>query len=142
MSFIDPDQFEKDVKFSPVDLDSAMIQQASFAAHYGVLAAKASQAAGKEKIRLQTAEAKAYKDIRDAAANEKVKMTEAQISAEVSVTPMVLNAKLKYNDALYQAELGRVASEAFRQRRDMLVQVGKDARDERQGELLVRKAAG
>jgi len=136
--FIDPAQFKQDVEYSPADLDTAMVEQASLSAFYGAASAESSRQAGIMKIRLGVVEAKVYKEIRDAANDEKRKMTEAQIKAEVETDPRVIKAKSDYINATYYADLGKSAVESFKQRRDMLIQLGSSAREERKGELFIK----
>lgn len=132
---ISPEQLDIDLQYSLANLADAMYRQDKFAAHYGVLAAKTQREVGIAKIRLQTTEAKVYKDIRERLAEEKMKATEAQVNAEVSVDKRIIDAKRQMNDANYYAELGRVCVEAFRQRRDMLTQISKHDLIDRQGEM-------
>lgn len=132
---IDPEQLTMDLQYSLANITDAMYRQDKFAAHYGVLAAKAQREVGIAKIRQQTTEAKVYKDLRQKFADENKKPTEAQLKAEVEVDKRTIDVKRQMNDATYYAELGRVCVESFRQRRDMLTQISKHDLEDRKGEM-------
>lgn len=134
-NYIDRDRLQRDVTFSENELDNAMTEQAGFAAYYGACAARASQQVGLMKVRLQTIEAKVYKEVRDLAARNNDKVTEAQLRMAVVADPRIVQAEAALVKAQYQADLGKVAFESFKQRRDMLVQISKTRLEDRKGEL-------
>lgn len=139
-SYIDPDQLRADVAFSENNLDDAMIQQAGMSAHYGALAAKAQQQTSLLKVRLSTLEAKVYKELRDKFAAEGQKTTEAQLKMEVAADRRILQAEAALINSQYQADIGKSAFEAFKQRRDMLVQISKNRLEEFRGDLRMQTA--
>ena len=135
--FVDADQLKKDMTFSPVDLTSAMMEQSSLFAHYGVLAAKASRQVDDIKLLLETIEAKVYRKLRDEAADEGKKTTEAQLEKSVATHDQVLSYRRALNEAKQGEAIAKTAVEAFRHRRDMLVQQGLISREEMKGELSI-----
>lgn len=135
--FIDEDELAGDVEINEADLDSGMIKQASLATHYGVQASKANRQVSLMKTRLEVVEAQTYRRLREEAADRGEKVTEAQLKMLVQSEPAVVRAQRDVIDAQYTADVGKTAFEAFRQRRDMLIQLGVQAREERKGELSI-----
>ena len=143
IDFIDAKQLRRDLGFSPRDLDTAQMEQASLFAHYGELAAKASHQTDVAELLLESTEAAVYKLLRDKAVADKEKVTEAQLEKLVARHTRVVAMKKALNEAKRVEAMGKVAMEGFRQRRDMLMQQGATQREERKGELvtMARSAA-
>ena len=135
--FIDTSQMRRDLSFSPADLTNAMMEQAALFAHYGVLAAQASRQVDVLKLLLEQAEAAVYRKLRDEAAVNSEKVTEAQLEKLVSRHQKVISLKRALNEARQIESVGKTAVEAFRHRRDMLVQHGLISREEMKGELAI-----
>lgn len=136
--FVDPAQLKQDLAFSNNDLTSAMMQQASLFSHYGVLAAQASRQVDVVKLLLENTEAAVYKMLRDQAAVAGDKVTEAQLEKSVSRHDRVIAMKKSLNEAKRVEGITKTAVEAFRHRRDMLVQMGLISREEMKGELSIK----
>lgn len=136
--FIEPQDLKRDVAFSTNDLTSAMMSQASMFSHYGVLAANASRQVDTVKLLLENTEAAVYKMLRDQAATNGEKVTEAQLEKLVTRHPRVIAMKKSLNEAKRVEANAKIAVEAFRHRRDMLVQMGLISREEMKGELSIR----
>jgi len=155
-TLIDPIQLKKNLAFTTADLGTAMMQQASLYSHYGVLAAKAAFQTDKLELSLEIAESKVDRQLRDqtltaakaelalahAAGDAKAKLekalTEAQLAKLIAAHPTVIALKKALNEAR-QIEAGAKTSlEAFRQKRDMLVQMGAQGREEMKGDLSIR----
>lgn len=136
--FVDAAQAKKDLAFSENDLTSAMMQQASMFAHYGVLFASASKQADTVKMLLESTEAAIYNQLRHDALVSGDKMTENQLDKAVARHPRVSAMKQSLNEARRVESVAKMAVEAFRHRRDMLVQMGLLSRDERKGELYLK----
>ena len=134
---VDPEQLKRDMTFSPTDLTSAMMEQAALFAHYGVLAAKASRQVDDIKMLLENVEAKVYRKVRDEATAEGVKLTEAQVDKQVVTHEQVISFRKALNEAKQIEAIAKTAVEAFRHRRDMLVQQGLISREEMKGELSI-----
>lgn len=134
---IDTEQLNRDMTFSPTNLTDAMMAQAALFAHYGVLAAKASRQVDDVKLLLENVEAKVYRKIRDEAASSGTKMTEAQLEKAVAINEHVIAFRKALNEAKQIEAISKTAVEAFRHRRDMLVQQGLISREEMKGELSI-----
>ena len=135
--FIDAVTMKRDLSYSPVDLTNAMTDQASLFAHYGVLAANASHQTNVVSMLLESTEAAIYKLLRDAAAAAGEKVTEAQLEKTMARHPRVIDMKKALNAAKRVEATCKIATEAFRHRRDMLVQQGSTSREEMKGELSI-----
>ena len=137
--FVDKEQMAADLAFSPIDLTSAMTQQASMFAHYGILLSQASRQVDNMKMLLETTESKVYRKLRDAAAEEGTKITEAQLDKSVQVEAHVIAFKRALNEAKQIESVAKIAVEAFRHRRDMLVQQGFLHAQEMKGEVSIAR---
>jgi hypothetical protein len=143
VSFIDPHQLKKDLAYSMANLSDAMSQQASLFAHYGGLAAKSSRQADQLDLYVDTTEAAVYRMLKDGivAAGEKVVV--ADLDRQVKRHPRVIKARQAHNKAKQIESMAKTAVEAFRHRRDMLIQQGLISREEMKGELsIVAKREG
>lgn len=78
--------------------------------------------------------------IREEALEEKKKITEGAISSQIKGDERHIDLTRRYLEARNIAELSKDVTEAFRHRRDMLVQFGADVRQERNGELRMRSS--
>jgi hypothetical protein len=135
--YIDLAQMKTDLSFSTNNLSDAMMAQAALFAHYGVLASKASKQVDSIKMVLETAEARIYRIHRDDAASSGAKITEAQLDKLVSADPKIIDIKKALNEAKQVEANGKIATEAFRHRRDMLVQMGLLSREELKGQTSI-----
>lgn len=138
---IDVEKMREDIEFTPADLDSAMIRQASLSLFYGTKLAEARQRVSNMKTTLQTAEAMVADQLRAAAVENKEKIVEARVKSEVDADARIIKFKRQLNEAQYYVDVATAAVEAFRQRRDMIVQLGVNAREERKGEVRVNDLA-
>lgn len=138
-SFIDADQMRRDISFSPHDLTGAMMEQSSMFAHYGVLLSKASRQVDDIKMILEVTEAKTYRQQRDAATSEGIKVSEAMLEKAVQISEAVITVKRALNEAKQVESQAKTAVEAFRHRRDMLVQQGFLHAQEMKGEVSIAR---
>jgi hypothetical protein len=139
---IDLEQLKKDVRWNPADLTNAMVDQASLATHYGVITARASRQLDDLELMLEVYEAKVDRKVRDdhaGGASADKKLTEAQISKMVALDPKVVALKKAINEARQIEASAKTAMEAFKQRRDMLVQAGLLSREEMKGEVSINR---
>lgn len=137
--FIDAAELKRDLAYSPNNLTDAMMQQASMFSHYGVLAAEAAKQTDVVKMLLENTEAAVSKLIRDEIAAAGDKVTEPAVAARIARHPRVVAMKKAVNEAKRVESIGKTAVEAFRHRRDMLVQQGLISREEMKGELSIRE---
>jgi hypothetical protein len=135
--YVTGEQLGEDLTINPANLSEAMVKQASLFAHYAVLASRAQRQLDHMKQRLEILQSKVDKEIRDEAADEGRKITEAGIGKEIARDSRVITATKQVNEARMIADLAKQSLEAFKQRRDMLVQIGLMQREEMKGELTV-----
>jgi hypothetical protein len=131
------DTFQDDLEIDDRDLNHAFMRQASLFAYYAAIHVRAMRKEARTKLLLEIEEAKVAKAIRDKMVAEGTKTTEKQIEQEVSRTPSYIKAVNAYNEAKANTALAVSAVEAFRQRRDMLIQLGANQREELKGEVRV-----
>lgn len=137
LQFVDTAQLKRDLAYSTADLANARTQQSSFLAHYGELAAKASKQVDDLKLLLEVGEAKAYRTLRDEAVSKGEKVTEALLEKLVIGEPRVIAFKKALNEAKQIEANAKTAVEAFRHRKDMIVQQGADDREEFKSEAAM-----
>lgn len=133
LAFINQTALKEDLAFSPNTIDDAMMTQASLFAHYATQAAKAQLQADRLKSQVELVEAMIDKEIRDEANDLSKKITEALVEKSIRLDARYQEAVNNYNEAKMVATMTKSVTEAFTQRRDMLVQIGKDLREERGG---------
>ncbi|WP_062120199.1 hypothetical protein [Aureimonas sp. AU40] len=136
---IDAAQLKKDIAYSTTDLSTAMSNQASLFSDYGVIAAKASFQVNRIETTLKQVESVVYRKLRDEASQAGTKITEAQLTANVAIHRQVRAVKGALNEAKQIETIAKHAVEAFRHRRDMLIQEGLISREEMKGELTIRR---
>lgn len=137
-TFINPTAFKEDISINMVDLDNAFITQASLFAHYGTQAAKASEQADNLKLLLDVKEAQLNTEHRETFMKSGAKVTEAMIANAVMTDPRYIRVRKAYNESKGVLEMLKASTEAFRQRKDMLIQIGATTREERKGELFMK----
>lgn len=135
--FIDAAQLRKDLVYSPNNLTDAMMQQASLFAHYGVLASQASRQVDVVKMLLENAESAVYQKVHGEKAVAGEKVTVPMMEALVARHERVISMKRALNEAKRVESSAKIAVEAFRHRRDMLIQHGLISREEMKGELRI-----
>lgn len=133
--YIDVDKLAADLKLDEVDLNDAWLTQAGLAAYYGVLAARAASQVINVKIVRDAKEAEVAGEIRARFASNGQKVTEAAIKEELDQDLRVIAVNRAYALAISIEGETKAAVEAFRQRRDMLVQLGANSREEVKGSM-------
>jgi hypothetical protein len=135
--FIDPARLARDVSISLTNLDDALMTHASNFVHYAVQASNARRQYERMKAAFEILESKLDNKWRVALKEENPKTTEAQIRAAVVGDKEWSQANVRMIEARTIYELAQDAKEAFTMRRDTLLQLAKDAREERLGQLRV-----
>ncbi len=136
-SFIDPEQLQKDIAINPADLDNAMLTHSSLAVHYGMQAVHARTQAERMKNAVEILEARLDNEYRESMKAEGAKVTEAAIKSAVLNDKRYSAAQGKLIDAQTVQRLAEVAANAFSGRKDLILEVARDRRKEREGELRV-----
>lgn len=129
----------QDIAVSDVDLTSAMMTQASMFSHYAVLLSDASLQVDQFKLLLDNTEAAVYRQIRENKVAAGQKPTESQVNAEVVRHERVIEARKALNEAKRIEQIAKGAVEAFRHRRDMIIQMGFTQREEMKGQTRIMK---
>lgn len=141
--FIDVEKAKVDLTYSHANLSGAMVDQAALFAHYGELLAQAARQVDDLQMMLDIAKAKFARKIRDAATAAGEKLSIPVLEAEVMVTPKIIEIRKAINVAKQIEANAKTMVEAFRHRKDMLIQLGAGEREEKKGELrtMVRREA-
>jgi len=137
--YVDVVQLKADLSYSLANLSDAMVTQASLFTHYGVIAAQASRQVDEVKMLLEVAEARVYRLLRDQFAKDGEKISEARLEQSVAIDKRIITFKRALNEAKQIESAAKTAVEAFRHRRDMLVQQGLISREELKGELSIAR---
>lgn len=119
---------KKDVSINHDQLDSELTELPSLLWHYGELEAVAHTEALRKKADSDQAHASAYKRLKSLARKEKA--TEAQVSAEVELDPEYIRYVSKWIDAEGNARRLKAVVESLRAKRDALVQLGANHRQQ------------
>ncbi|TXM96261.1 hypothetical protein FV222_18645 [Methylobacterium sp. WL103] len=137
--YVDATQLKADIRFSPSDLTNGMVEQAALFVHYGIQASLSSKQVDDLKILLENQEARIGRELRDRLTNLGEKFTEASIAGRVARDRQIIVTKRAVNEAKQVENVAKAALEAFRHRRDMLVQMGLISREEMKGEISVNR---
>lgn len=135
-SFIDPDQVKIDISINTGDLDTAMIEHPALELHYATQTAHARRQYERIKSAVEILEAKLDAEIRTAWVGEK-KPTEAAIKAAVLSDKRYSSAQSKMIDAQHIWKLCEATESAFHSRKDLLLEVARDRRKEKEGQMRV-----
>lgn len=141
-TFIDNKQLKVEIGIDMTNLDQAMITHAGLELHYATQTANARHQYERVKSAVEILEAKLDAEMRDtlaatAEAEKKKAPTEAAIKAAVLVDKRYSGAKSRLNEAQYIWKLCEAAENAFHSRKDMLLEIARDRRKEREGQLRV-----
>ena len=135
--FIDPDQMKIDVNINPTDLDSAMMEHASLFVHYATQTVNARRQYERIKNAVEILEATLDAEYRQQFADEGKKATEAMITNAIKADKRWSSAQAKEIEAQSIWKLCEVAESALIQRKDLILEVARDRRKEREGQLRV-----
>jgi hypothetical protein len=136
--YVDVDEFRKDTSVSDVNLDKCMMEQSGLRAYYGAQAARAEAQASRVKAKFEVVEATLYDHHRkQLAADPSVKVTEKMVENSVKLDPRWLKAKNLVIEAESIAGINKALSVSLADRKDMIVQLGADRRDEFKGAARV-----
>lgn len=140
MTHLDVNRFIEETRVNETNIDDAFQKQSSLRAYYGAVAAEKDLLAARCKLAIDVTEAKLYKQYRDQAVAEGVKTTEAMLTAQVKGDPSWAEVKRLYIEAQAQADIARSLVASLADRRDMLIQLGADRRDESKGSMRMMAA--
>jgi len=140
--YIDMAEFRDEIRVSVNTLDDAMMQQAGLRAYHGEQAAHADAQHSRLKLRHEVVEARLYDKHRKALALTGEKVTEKMVENAVKQDPEYVSSKNRVIEAETIAAVRRSCTDALRDRKDMLVQLGADRREEGKGQLRILAAEG
>lgn len=141
-TFIDADKLQEDLKFTENSISLAMTRQAALFAHYARLSADATYQSDRAKQQVELLEAQLNQRFRDSLVAAGTKFTEKSIDAMVISDSSYQAAQERAHEARAIAKMVESATESFRHRKDMLIQVGADLRMEKQGEMRMKEHPG
>lgn len=139
---LDPEQFGKDVRIIDTDLNECFMNQAPLNAHYGAVWAYANAKYNAAKFTLGVLESEIDAELREEAESEGKKVTEASITKAIRLDSRLITANKKLIDLELKANLAKQNLDSFRQRRDMLIQCGADAREGMKGSMRMNGPEG
>jgi len=151
-TFIDVDEFVKEIEEPIEDLTEAMRTQTARAAHYSMKATKAKKQRDRVALIVKTIEAQLTKTCRQAlmkAANDLAeeentkpeRITADMVKAEVALHPVMRSWLEKQIDADEVYSVCKAAYDAFYTRREMLTSMGHMTREQMRANLTIRGAA-
>lgn len=141
-TFIDEQRLQEDLSFTTNNLSLAMTRQAALFAHYGRLAAEATYQADRAKQQVELAEAELDQTFRDGLTAAGTKFTEAMIKSMIIKDSGYQAAQSRAYEAKAIAKMIGTAADSFDHRKDMLIQCGADAREEKKGNLRMKEHPG
>lgn len=134
-TFVDGAQLQQDLHFTETSISNAMTRQAALFAHYSTLAAHAKYQADRCKQHVELLYANLDQQYRDDLTAAGTKFTEKVIEAMIQKDSGYQAAQARAHEAKAIASMVDTAADSFRHRKDMLIQVGADLRQQREGEL-------
>ena len=140
--YVDVDQFREDTRVTEINLDKCMIEQAGLRAYYGATAARAEAQAARVKAKFEVVEATLYDHHRKELAKTGEKTTEKMVENAVKLDPRWIKAKNMVIEAETIASINKGLVESLKDRRDMIIQLGADRRDEYKGAARVLAEQG
>lgn len=140
--YVDVNAFNRETKLTEATLDNAMMEQAGLRAYYGSQAAQAEAQHARLKVRFEVLEAKLYDEHRKALAASGEKVTEKMVENAVKLDGRWLKAKNTVIEAETIASINKSLVGSLADRRDMMIQLGADRREEFKGATRVLEAQG
>ena len=139
---IDPAKFQEDVKTDLTNLTKSFADQAELFAYYATLKRQAIEQTGQKELARDVTRSNLDKQIRELAAADGRKTTEAAIEQEILRDPKYVAAQIEVIQSKGIENLCKDALAALEQRRDMLIQIGADAREDMKGQLRMIGTTG
>ena len=135
--FINPAQLKAELAFKESEINQALMEHPAKFGYYAMLYYESERQTLKLKQILEITEAKVDGEIRAQYEGAGKPPTEAQIKSKIVRHTEVIAAQRAYNKAKTIQQLCKHAVDAFRHRKDMLIQVSFNRRAEIQGEIRV-----
>lgn len=135
--FVNPDQLAKDIAIDLADLTGGMQKHASLYVHYATQAVRAKRQYERNKTAMELLEAKLDAEYRTVLKEENPKTTEGQIRAAVVMDKRWRAMSGRVIDSQQHYRIAEIGERSFDHRRDMLLQIARDAGREGAGQLRV-----
>lgn len=135
--YVDVNEFNRDTKLTEATLDAAMMEQAALRAFYGTQAAQAEAQHARLKVRFDVLEAKLYDEHRKELAASGEKVTEKMVENAVKLDPRWIQGKNTVIEAETIASVNKSLVISLADRRDMMIQLGADRREEFKGGVRI-----
>lgn len=135
--FVNPEQLAKDVSIDGANLSENMKSHTALYVMYATKAVRAKRQYERYKTAFEVLEAQLDSQHRTALKEENAKTTEGQVRAAVVTDPRWSAASGRVIDARMVYQLADIAVDGFEQRKDMLLQIARDAGREQAGALRV-----
>ena len=137
---IDVDEFRRDTRVSETNLDNCFMEQAGLIAHYVAKHAQSEAQAARTKLQVEIAEAKLYDQHRKELSKGADKVTEKMVENAVRTDPKYAAIHVRLIEAESLAAINKGLVESLKQRRDMLIQLGADRREDGKGTARILAA--
>lgn len=138
---INPTEIKRDLAFNENTISDAFTGQAGLFFHYAHIAHKLAFDYESKKSQLDILESRIDDEMRKEAASNNSKVTEAQLGKQLKLDPRYEKKVNEVNEARAKAALAKDVLESFKQRRDMLIQMGADLREEFKGQLRMKSSS-
>lgn len=135
--FVDVREFNKETKLTEATLDNCMIEQSGLRAWYGAQAANAEAQHDRLKAKFDVLEASLYDHHRKELAASGEKTTEKMVENAVKLDPRWLKGKNAVIESETIANINKALVGSLADRRDMMIQLGADRREEYKGAARV-----
>jgi hypothetical protein len=129
-TFVDLSRIKEDMSFNVQNLNNAMVEIAALYVHYSQALAKAQMQRDRLETQRDILEAQLDKAVRDKAAVESKKITEVQVKQAVLRQPKFIRICQLVNEAAAIVNMLFGAVKGLEMKRDMMVQVNKNAQTE------------
>lgn len=136
-NFIDPDQVKKDLSINVADLDTAMAEHPGLELEYARATANARRQHERLKSAFDILEAKLNARYRESLSQGGKKPTVDQIANSVTGDKAWSSGRSLVIDAQHIWKLCEATESAFHSRKDMILEIARDRRKEREGEMRV-----
>lgn len=134
--FIEMAALKKDVEINPSDLDSAMMNHVSMYVHYASQTVFARRQFDRLKNAFEILEARLDSEVRENWPATR-KLTEAGVKAAITGDSRWSSGQSRVIEANSIWRLCEVAENAFLQRKDLILEIARDRRKEKEGQLRV-----
>jgi hypothetical protein len=124
-------QIMQDVSFTEALINEAFVSQAALFAYYADQSRVATKTADNLKMRIDMVASSLDEAIRNKAATDGAKITEKLVEQAICRDDKYIKAVEEYNNAKSTAQMLRDTLEALKMKKDMLIQVGTNIREEK-----------